>query len=131
MENSGQKLPKELVYDRGERGKSQIKGVKISIPGIPRKSDTAYQKQIKHKKFRTTAAIVPIIGHLKTDFRLTQNYFLGESEPQINALLSATALNMKKMMEILKQKIVFYFYQIHIILFFNAFLKNKLERRFY
>jgi hypothetical protein len=33
-------------------------------------------------------------------------------------------------MEILKQKIVFYFYQIHIILFFNAFLKNKLERRF-
>lgn len=128
MENSGQKLPKELVYDRGGRGKSQIKGVKISIPGIPRKSDTAYQKQIKRKKFRTRAAIEPIIGHLKTDFRLAQNYFLGESGPQINALLSATAWNMKKMMEILKQKIVFNFYQIHIILFFNTFLKNKLER---
>uniref|UniRef100_UPI0025D43339 IS5 family transposase n=1 Tax=uncultured Chryseobacterium sp. TaxID=259322 RepID=UPI0025D43339 len=102
MENSGQRLPKELVYDRGGRGKSEIKGVKISIPSTPRKSDTAYQKQSKRKKFRTRAAIEPIIGHLKTNFRLAQNYFLGESGPQINALLAATAWNMKKMMEILK-----------------------------
>ncbi len=35
MEDSGQKLPKELVYDRGGRGKSEIKGVKISIPSAP------------------------------------------------------------------------------------------------
>ncbi|MCB4234122.1 hypothetical protein LDL59_00745 [Kaistella anthropi] len=37
MENNGQKLPKELVYDRGGKGKSEIKGVKISIPSTPRK----------------------------------------------------------------------------------------------
>jgi IS5 family transposase len=112
MENSGQQLPKELVYDRGGRGKTEIKGVKISIPSTPRKTDTAYQKQTKRKKFRTRAAIEPIIGHLKTDFRLAQNYFMGETGPQINALLSATAWNLKKMMEILKQKIIFCFYQI-------------------
>lgn len=116
MENSGQRLPKELVYDRGGRGKSEIKGVKISIPSTPRKSDTAYQKQSKRKKFRTRAAIEPIIGHLKTNFRLAQNYFLGESGPQINALLSATAWNMKKMMEILKEKIIFYFSNFFSIL---------------
>ena len=45
-----------------------------------------------------------------TDFRLSQNYFLGETVPQINVLLSATAWNLKKMMEILKQKIIIYSY---------------------
>ncbi|MCB4234409.1 hypothetical protein LDL59_02910 [Kaistella anthropi] len=37
METGGQPLPKELVYDRGGKGKSEIKGVKISIPDSPRK----------------------------------------------------------------------------------------------
>ena len=123
METGGQQLPKELVYDRGGKGKSEIKGVKISIPGVPRKTDTAYQKHTKRKKFRTRAAIEPIIGHLKTDFRLAQNYFLGETGPQINALLSATAWNMKKMMEILKEKIFFYFLNL-IRLLFNRNILN-------
>lgn len=130
METGGQKLPKELVYDRGGRGKSEIKGVKISIPSTPRKKDTAYQKQTKRKKFRTRAAIEPIIGHLKTDFRLAKNYFMGETGPQINALLAATAWNMKKMMELLRQKIIFLFYKIQIMLFSNPVFKNKLNSGF-
>ncbi|QCX52624.1 IS5 family transposase [Elizabethkingia sp. JS20170427COW] len=130
MENNGQKLPKELVYDRGGRGKSEIKGVKISIPSNPKKTDTAYRKQAKRKKFRTRAAIEPIIGHLKTDFRLAQNYFLGETGPQINAMLSATAWNLKKMMEILKEKIIFQFYKIINLLFSRFIFQNKLEARF-
>ena len=127
MENNGQKLPKELVYDRGGKGKSEIKGVKISIPSTPRKKDTAYQKQTKRKKFRTRAAIEPIIGHLKTDFRLAKNYFMGETGPQINALLSATAWNMKKMMEILKEKIYFYFLNLIRLLFNRNILNEKLK----
>ncbi|MEG1238255.1 transposase, IS5 family [Chryseobacterium carnipullorum] len=130
METGGQKLPKELLYDRGGRGKSEIKGVKISIPSTPRKKDTAYQKQTKRKKFRTRAAIEPIIGHLKTDFRLAKNYFIGETGPQINALLAATAWNMKKMMELLKQKIIFLFCKIQIMLFSNPVFKNKLNSGF-
>ena len=130
METGGQKLPKELLYDRGGRGKSEIKGVKISIPSTPRKKDTAYQKQTKRKKFRTRAAIEPIIGHLKTDFRLAKNYFMGETGPQINALLAATAWNMKKMMELLKQKIIVLFYKIQIMLFSNPVFKNKLNSGF-
>ncbi|WP_341831160.1 IS5 family transposase [Sphingobacterium thalpophilum] len=130
METGGQKLPKELLYDRGGRGKSEIKGVKISIPSTPRKKDTAYQKQTKRKKFRTRAAIEPIIGHLKTDFRLAKNYFMGETGPQINALLAATAWNMKKMMELLKQKIIFLFYKIQIMLFSNPVFKYKLNSGF-
>ena len=127
METGGQQLPKELVYDRGGKGKSEIKGVKISIPGVPRKTDTAYQKHTKRKKFRTRAAIEPIIGHLKTDFRLAKNYFMGETGPQINALLSATAWNMKKMMEILKEKIFFYFLNLIRLLFNRNILNEKLK----
>lgn len=127
METGGQQLPKELVYDRGGKGKTEIRGVKISIPGVPRKTDTAYQKHTKRKKFRTRAAIEPIIGHLKTDFRLAQNYFLGETGPQINALLSATAWNMKKMMEILKEKIFFYFLNLIRLLFNRNILNEKLK----
>ena len=127
METGGQQLPKELVYDRGGKGKTEIRGVKISIPGKPRKTDTAYQKHTKRKKFRTRAAIEPIIGHLKTDFRLAQNYFLGETGPQINALLSATAWNMKKMMEILKEKIFFYFSNLIRLLFNRNILNEKLK----
>ena len=130
METGGQKLPKELLYDRGGRGKSEIKGVKISIPSTPRKKDTAYQKQTKRKKFRTRAAIEPIIGHLKTDFRLAKNYFMGETGPQINALLAATAWNLKKMMELLKHKIIFLSYKIQIMLFSNPVFKNKLNSGF-
>lgn len=55
---------------------------------------------------------------------------MGETGPQINTLLSATAWNMKKMMEILKQKTIFYFYKIQISLFYNDIFKNQLERRF-
>ena len=127
METGGQQLPKELVYDRGGKGKSEIKGVKISIPGVPRKTDTAYQKHTKRKKFRTRAAIEPIIGHLKSNFRLAQNYLLGETGSQINALLSATAWNMKKMMEILKEKIFFYFSNLIRLLFNRNILNEKLK----
>lgn len=129
MEITGQKLPKELVYDRGGRGRSEIKGVKISIPSTPKKKDTAYQKQVKRNKFRTRAAIEPIIGHLKTDFRLAQNYFHGEIGPQMNALLSATAWNLKKMMEILKYDFENFLFLVFQSIFFNLNFLNKRKLR--
>ncbi len=120
LEATHQKLPKELVYDRGGRGKSEIKGVKISIPSTPKKKDTAYQKQEKRKKFRCRTAIEPIIGHLKTDFRMAQNYYHGVSGPQINAFLAATAWNLKKLMKLLKDKAKNYFLSL-MNLFFPHF----------
>ena len=106
METNKLKLPEELAYDRGGKGKPEIKGVKILIPSPPKKTDTAYQKQSKRKKCRARAAIEPIIGHLKTDFRMQQNCLPGEKGPQINAFMAATAWNLKKMMEKLKEKIL-------------------------
>jgi IS5 family transposase len=114
MTDNDIQLPQELVYDRSGKGKSEINGVKIIIPSPPKKSDTQYQKQAKRKKCRARAAIEPIIGHLKSDFRMQQNYLWGEKGVQINAFMAATAWNLKKMMEKLKKD----FLQLIFRLFF-------------
>jgi IS5 family transposase len=99
-------LPHELAYDRGGKGKSQIRGVRIITPSPLKERDSRYQKQMKRKKCRTRAAIEPIIGHLKTDFRMAQNYLWGEEGIQINAFMAATAWNLKRWMEKLKEAIL-------------------------
>ncbi|KAF0149739.1 MAG: transposase IS4 family [Ignavibacteria bacterium] len=77
--------PEEIIYDRGGRGAAEINGVKISTPKPALKRDSNYQKAKKRKKFRRRAAIEPVIGHLKKEFRMGQNYLHGESSPKINA----------------------------------------------
>jgi IS5 family transposase len=104
MKSNDIPLPVELVYDRGGKGQAEVEGVKIIIPSTPKKRDSAYQKQVKRKKCRRRAAIEPIIGHLKTDFRMAQNYHMGEAGIQINAFMAAVAWNLKKYMEKLKEK---------------------------
>jgi len=99
VENNELKLHEELSFDRGGNGKAQIKVIKIIIPGRPKTIDTKYQKEKKRKKCKAIAAIEPIIGHLKTDFRMGQNYLPGEQGIQINAFMAATEWNLKIMME--------------------------------
>lgn len=103
MESNLGHTPKELVYDRGGKGQKQIGTTIISTPdNRPLKRDTPYQKRKKRKKFRRRAAIEPVIGHLKTDFRMGQNHLHGKQSPQINAFLAAAGWNLKKMMKKLK-----------------------------
>ncbi|MCL2651927.1 MAG: IS5 family transposase [Candidatus Azobacteroides sp.] len=104
LEKNKLTLPKEIIYDRGGKGKTEIKGVKILTPGKAKKTESNYHKQQKRKRFRSRAGIEPIIGHLKTDYRMAQNYLWGEEGIQINALMAATAWNLKKYMEILVKK---------------------------
>ena len=116
-------VPKEVIYDRGGRGKKQIKNTIISTPdNRPLKRDTAYQRKKKKKKFRRRAAIEPVIGHLKTDFRMGQNYLQGTNSPQINAFLAATGWNLKKMMLQLKEE------AFSFINFFLQFLNAGIYR---
>ena len=98
LERNALPLPSEIVYDRAAKGIKEIKGVKVSIPSNALKTDTAYQKQKKRKKFRRRAAIEPVNAHLKSDFRMQENFLLGYYFVQINALLSATAWNLKRWM---------------------------------
>ena len=111
METHQIQLPDELAYDRARKGKTQIKGVKIIIPSPPQRKDTPYQKLTKRKKCRSRAAIEPIIGHLKTDYRMQTNYLWSENGIQINALMAATAWNLKKMMEKLKVEFLQFIFQ--------------------
>jgi IS5 family transposase len=114
MKTNNIKLPRELAYDRGGKGKSEIEGVKILIPSPPKKTDTHYQKQTKRKKHRTRAAIEPIISHLKYDYRMLQNYLNGEVGVQINALMAGTAWNLKKFMETVKEKLLWLLFRYRI-----------------
>jgi IS5 family transposase len=102
---NGLTLPDEVIYDRGGRGQKQIGNTIISTPdNRPLKGDTEYQKKKKRRKFRRRAAIEPVIGHLKSDFRMGQNYLHGALSPQINAFLAAAGWNLKKMMLQLKEE---------------------------
>ena len=95
--------PKELIYDKGGKGQKQIRNTKILTPDYRAlKRDTVHQKRVKRKNFRRRAAIEAVIGHLKTDFRMGQNYLHGKNSSQINAFLAATGWNLKKMMRKLK-----------------------------
>ena len=91
---------KEAICDRGYRGVKEVIGTIISIPGSSLKRDSEYQKKNKREKFKRIAAIEPIIGHLKSDFRLARNYLKGFIGDQINLLLAATAWNLKKWINI-------------------------------
>ena len=117
MTNNNFKLQEELVYDRGGKGEKEILGVKVLTPSKPFKTDTPYQKTVKRKKFRRRAAIELLIGHLKSDFRMGQNYLHGKISSQINAFMSAAAWNFKKLMEKLKKDLKKYFFD-----FFSSFL---------
>lgn len=129
MINNNFKLPEELVYDRGGKGAKEVMGVKILTPSKPHKKDTPYQKSVKRKKFRRRTAIEPLIGHLKTDYRMGQNYLHGEISSQINAFMSAAAWNFKKLMKKLKnnlKKNFFDFFSSVLFAFFTQKNPNKI-----
>jgi IS5 family transposase len=55
------------------------------------------------KGFQRRAAIEPRIGHLKSDYRLSRNFYKGIFGDNINVMLAAAAMNFKRMMNIWKQ----------------------------
>ncbi len=101
----------EAIGDRGYRGTKEVlinnHTTIISIPGTVLKKDTKKEKDIKREKFKRRAAIEPIIGHLKSDYRMARNYLKGFIGDEINLLLAASAFNLKKWMNI-------YFYAVFI-----------------
>jgi IS5 family transposase len=109
---------KEAFCDRGYVGVKEVQQTfynetittTISIPKKPLKRDTSYQKQKKRQNFRRRAAIEPVIGHMKSDYRLKRNFLKGFQGDQINLLMSATAWNLKKWINL-----YFYAYFTHNI----------------
>lgn len=93
------KRPKVAICDRGYRGKSRVGDTQIVIPKPPGKRTSDYEKRKARKRFRRRAGIEPIIGHLKSDYRLARNYLKGDLGDAINLMLAASAFNFKKLMK--------------------------------
>lgn len=94
-ERLNDKKPKAIFADRGYRGPQKVSEVEIHVPK-PNKNITK-QKVQSHKR---RAAIEPVIGHLKYDYRLMRNYLKGTIGDAINLLLSASAMNFKRVINL-------------------------------
>ncbi len=87
----------EVYADRGYRGPKQINDTQIYVPK-PNKNITLSQRK-KHSK---RAAIEPVIGHLKYDYRMIRNFLKGSAGDAKNIMLSAAVMNFKRMMNLWK-----------------------------
>jgi len=105
---TGHVLKNDYV-DRGYRGVKNVSGTNIIIADNKR-NKTAYQKQKLRHGFRRRAAIEPRIGHLKSDHRLSRNFYKGVFGDNINVMLAAAAMNFKRMMNKWKKNPSFYFF---------------------
>lgn len=100
IETSRGKTVKNAVCDRGYRGKKQFGETSVILPAPPLKRDNRYQRDKKRKRCQRRAAIEPIIGHLKSDYRLGRNYLKGIKGDEINLLMAACAWNLNKWMKV-------------------------------
>lgn len=101
-------LPKTALVDRGYKGTKKVLGVEIRRPesGIGK---SAYEKSKDRKRFRRRAAIEPIIGHLKSDYRMMRNYLKGAEGDKVNTLMAAVAFNFMKRLKGIRAEILFVF----------------------
>jgi IS5 family transposase len=110
--------PENIFLDRGYPGAKQINGINICIPR-PNKNIT----RTKRKPHSRRAAIEPVIGHLKKDYRMARNYLKGINGDEINVLLSAAAMNFKRVMNLWKQRLINFILKIVFETLFNQGLK--------
>lgn len=122
--------PKTGIVDRGYKGKKKINGTEIISPSVPKKETTQYEKQKARKRFRFRAGIEPIIGHIKHDHRMLRNYLKGAIGDQLNTILAGTGFNLKKMLNRIKEQILFDLFQIinfWKLLFFQKINSQKIR----
>ena len=116
--------PKTATVDRGYKGKSKVGETLIQIPKpFNAKSTSRYKQQKLKKSFRRRAAIEPTISHLKSDHRLSRNFYKGVFGDNINVMLSAAAFNFKRMMNIYKKMFLALF--VHLITIIQHLLLPK------
>lgn len=108
---TGHTLQKVFV-DRGYRGLNQIRDTQICTPKPFSEKLSLYQQQKIKKGFARRAAIEPRISHLKSDHRLSRNFYKGIVGDNINVMLSAAAMNFKRMMNIFKKMSFDFFIRI-------------------
>lgn len=108
----------EVFVDRGYKGLKQYKSSTVHVP----KPDKNISKK-KRKRHSRRAAIEPVIGHLKSDYRLCRNYLKGIIGDQINVILAAAAMNFKRVMNLWRTEAISCWKLVyHFILYVLQFL---------
>jgi IS5 family transposase len=110
------KEAKNVFLDRGYRGPKTINNTALHTPK-PDKNITP----AKRKKHKRRAAIEPVIGHLKYNYRMIRNYLKGTVGDAMNVILAAAAMNFKRMMN--KWKVEFIFGCLKMLRFFSFYTK--------
>ena len=88
-----------IFLDRGYKGPKKINNTNLHKP----KPDKNISRD-KRKRHQRRAAIEPVIGHLKHDHRMVRNYLKGVVGDAINVILSAAAMNFKRIMNIIQNE---------------------------
>lgn len=116
-----------VFVDRGYRGPKTINQTNICVPK-PDKNIT----KIKRKRHGRRAAIEPVIGHLKSDYRMGRNFLKGVVGDEMNVLLAAAAMNFKRVMNLWRTEANNFWKLIHnfiLIVYWNCFAQ-KLKMTF-
>jgi IS5 family transposase len=121
------KVPKNIFLDRGYRGPKTINNTALHTPKPDKNITTA-----KRKRHSRRAAIEPIIGHLKQDYRMARNYLKGTVGDAINVMLAASAMNFKRMMNKWKEQLAFFALRLLQLLNFycNTLINGNLKYTF-
>jgi len=89
--------PKEVYVDRGYRGHNYQGDTQIHLVDF---QHMKRKTRAMRYWFKRRAAIEPVIGHLKSDNRMSKNYLKGEQGDDINAILCACGYNLRKLLAV-------------------------------
>ena len=123
-----ERKPSVGIVDRGYRGKKKVNGTEIISPSSPKKDATCYDKQKARKRFRARAGIEPVIGHIKHDHRMLRNYLRGAIGNQLNTILAGTGFNLKKMLNRIKEQILFVLFLVFNVCLRRSLVNNEFEK---
>ncbi len=93
--------PREAYVDRGYKG-HKLGTLSVWIAGMKQGVTAAIKKKLKRRN-----VVEPVIGHMKSDGRLSRNFLKGVHGDAMNALLCGAGHNLRK---ILKRLALFWLY---------------------
>ncbi len=86
-----------MLVDKGYAGQTRYGITEVVQPYRRGQSGkNAYQKRKHRKRMARRASIEPVIGHLKSDFRMARCYLKGFIGSVLNSYLAAAAWNFRK-----------------------------------
>jgi IS5 family transposase len=116
------KKAKNIYVDRGYPGQKKINEINIHVPK-PDKNIT----KTKRRRHSRRAAIEPVIGHLKRDYRMGRNFLKGIIGDEINVLMAAAAMNFKRVINLWRSEAIYCWLLIQnfiLIVYWNYFVQK-------